>query len=70
MRSAASRGAQVILLQELFEAPCVLHISAEASMLMRNIKLSSLLHCRYFCQLQRADFFALASPADVRMSPH
>lgn len=42
MRAAAARGAQVILLQELFEAP-------------------------YFCQLQRADFFTLASPADVRL---
>jgi N-carbamoylputrescine amidase len=38
---AAAQGAQVILLQELFEAP-------------------------YFCQLQRQDFFNLASPADVR----
>jgi predicted amidohydrolase len=44
VRAAAARGAQVILLQELFEAP-------------------------YFCQLQRADFFHLATVADVEKNP-
>jgi hypothetical protein len=43
VRAAAARGAQVILLQELFEAP-------------------------YFCQLQRADFFHLATVADVQQN--
>ncbi len=39
VREAKSKGAQIVLLQELFETP-------------------------YFCQDQRADLFALASPAE------